>query len=111
MKRLMGLVLVAAVTVLVLLFFTNPALLDEIWLWMVGLAGYILLLLEKGFKSVSRLFEAKETQLPPPPKAPSQPTDEDIQAKIELMEKRILQIETELMKEKNIVSSIGREKP
>ena len=66
MKRLMALVLVAAVTVLVLLFFSNPQLLDKLWLWMVGLAGYILILLERGFKSLSGLFEGKKAQPPQP---------------------------------------------
>jgi hypothetical protein len=98
----MGLAFVAGVTVLLLLFFTNPELLDKVWLWMVGLAGYIIILLEKGVKSLSMLFDAKETQLSQPPLPASQNIDEDIQAKIEGIEDRILQLETKLMKHKNL---------
>lgn len=97
----MGLAFVAGVTVLLLLFFTNPELLDKVWLWMVGLAGYIIILLEKGLKSLSTLFEARETQLTQRSLPASQNIDEDIQTKIEGIEDRILQIETKLMKDKN----------
>lgn len=99
----MGLAFVAAVTVLFLLFFTDPELLDKVWLWLVGLAGYILVLLEKGFKSLSQLFEAKGTLPQQPTHVDSAPSDENIRTKIETIEDRILRIETQLMQEKKIL--------
>lgn len=102
MKRLMALVLVAAVTVLVLLFFSNPQLLDKLWLWMVGLAGYILILLERGFKSLSGLFEGKKAQPPQPPPPASPLPYGDLHSKIEKMEGRLSQIESKLTGDNNL---------
>lgn len=48
----MALLFVALLTIVVLLFISNPELLEDIWLWIIGFIGYIILLLEKGFKSV-----------------------------------------------------------
>ena len=98
----MGLAFVAAVAVLFLLFFTNPELLDKVWLWMVGLAGYILILLEKGLKSVAGLFEGKNTQPPQPFGPASRSSYEDLQSKIDKMEGRILQIESRIMSDKDL---------
>lgn len=102
MKRLMALVLVAAIIVLAMLFFTNPHLLDKVWIWMVGLAGYVLILLEKGFKSLSHLFEARKIQPSPPTLPPSTPLHEDLQSKIDRIECRIAEIENKLARDKHI---------
>lgn len=41
MKRIITLLLIAAITFLVVYLLKNPGTLDDIWLWMVGLAGSI----------------------------------------------------------------------
>src|SRR5690606_25516301 len=101
MKRLMALVLVAAATVLVLLFFNHPQLLDKLWLWMVGLAGYLIILLEKAYKTLSGLFERKKpaSTTPSPPSSPL--PEGDIPAKIAALEGRILQLEKKLVSAKD----------
>ena len=49
----------ALLTVALLLFLTNPELLEEIWLWVVGFIGYIVLLLERGFQAVANIVKPK----------------------------------------------------
>jgi hypothetical protein len=96
MKRFMGLMLIALIVVLLLLFFTRPELLDKLWIWMVGFIGYVILLLERGFKSLSELFEGRETPNTPDPGEPSLPLD-DLQSKIGVIEKRVSRIEKGLI--------------
>lgn len=100
MKRLTGLVIVAVVTTLILLFFTNPGLLDKVWIWMVGLAGYVLILFEKGFQSLAQLFEVKATVPPQPTQEVAPSSDENTRSKIEKIENRISLIEKQLMEAK-----------
>jgi hypothetical protein len=56
MNRFVGLLLIALIAVLVLVFILNPQLLDKVWLWVIGFIGYILALIEKGFNSIKNLF-------------------------------------------------------
>jgi hypothetical protein len=53
MKHAAALFFIAVLAITILLFFTNPELLEKVWLWVIGFFGYILLLLEKGFGTVS----------------------------------------------------------
>ena len=50
---------VALLAIALLLFITNPELLEDIWLWIIGFIGYIILIIEKGVKSISRVFSSK----------------------------------------------------
>ncbi|WKN43031.1 DUF5675 family protein [Tunicatimonas pelagia] len=52
MKHVAALLFVALLTTVILLFLANPTLLEEIWLWIIGFIGYVILLLEKGFKAI-----------------------------------------------------------
>lgn len=56
MTRFAALLFIALFAVAILLFLTNPEILEKVWLWIIGFIGYILALLEKGFQSVSNLF-------------------------------------------------------
>ena len=62
MKHLAALLFVALLTTVVLLFFTNPELLQDVWLWIIGFIGHILLLLEKGFQSVAQVVRGGPRQ-------------------------------------------------
>lgn len=42
MKRFFALLLIAALIIGIILFFTNPSLLDKVWLWLIGFAGSII---------------------------------------------------------------------
>lgn len=62
MKRFVGLFVIALVAIAILLFVTNPSLLEKVWLYIVGFIGYIVVLVEKGFKSVKEAFAKDKTQ-------------------------------------------------
>jgi len=53
MKRVLLLVVVAGLTFLVILFATKPELLNDIWIWAIGLSGLII----KGFQSIIEYFK------------------------------------------------------
>lgn len=61
MKHAAALFFIAVLAITILLFFTNPALLEKVWLWIIGFIGYILLLLEKGFRAVTDWFRRATT--------------------------------------------------
>ncbi|SDM35132.1 hypothetical protein SAMN05421823_112173 [Catalinimonas alkaloidigena] len=64
MKHLLALLFLALLTVAVLLFLTNPQVLSDLWLWLVGFIGYVVLLFEKGFQAVAGAFRRPATRLP-----------------------------------------------
>lgn len=55
MNRFLLLVLVAGATFLIILFALKPELIDNIWLWLVGLSGFIV----KSFQSLVEFFKGK----------------------------------------------------
>lgn len=55
MNRFLLLVLVAGATFLLILFAVKPELIDNIWLWLVGLSGFIV----KAFQSLVDFFKEK----------------------------------------------------
>ena len=61
MKHAAALFFIAVLAITILLFFTNPALLEKVWLWVIGFIGYILVLFEKGFRSVKDWFRRATT--------------------------------------------------
>ena len=93
MKRLAGLAFLAAVTVLLLLFITNPELLDQVWIWMVGLAGYVLLLLENGYKKLTQAFGDKDLT---EETGKTQTAPQDLQSELKKIEERLGQLEKQL---------------
>lgn len=56
MRKLLALFAVAGFTLVILLFITNPELLDKVWIWAIGFIGYLLLLVEKGIRMVANAF-------------------------------------------------------
>lgn len=55
MNRFLLLVLVAGATFLIILFAVKPELIENIWLWLVGLSGFIV----KAFQSLVDFFKEK----------------------------------------------------
>ncbi|MEX2593463.1 MAG: DUF5675 family protein [Anditalea sp.] len=99
MKKLLALFAVAVFTILVLLFITNPELLDKAWLWIIGFIGYLLILIEKGFKTVASAFKkSEETDQPLSQESISSffNPNHDKKAKGEKIEEKILKIEKQL---------------
>jgi hypothetical protein len=61
MKHAAALFFIAVLAITILLFFTNPELLEKVWLWVIGFIGYILLLFEKGYQSVTEWVKRATT--------------------------------------------------
>ncbi|MDF9800771.1 hypothetical protein OKW21_006034 [Catalinimonas alkaloidigena] len=104
MTRLAALLFIALLTVAILLFLTNPELLEEVWLWIIGFIGYIIALVQKGFQSVKELFkretvgqdkEKKNINIPPPVVDSTKPSGET-HPKIDQLQQKIAQLEQQL---------------
>ncbi len=57
MNRILLLILIAAGVFLVILFAVKPELIDNIWLWLVGLAGVLVKSVQWLFNSIKNAFE------------------------------------------------------
>ena len=97
MNRLLLLVVVALITMLVLIFFTNPELLDKVWIWIIGFIGYVLLFLEKAWQIVKQAFEKREGG------SPSVSTDADagLQNRVRKLEEKVQHMAQQIKDSKN----------
>lgn len=104
MIRLAALLFIAALAIAILLFLTNPALLEDVWLWIIGFIGYIIALLQKGFASLTSLFrEEKATSdaavSAPQPQPDPTPSATDHDTKISQLQQKISRLEQQLQEE------------
>ncbi|MEQ9440612.1 MAG: DUF5675 family protein [Cyclobacteriaceae bacterium] len=102
MKHLAALLFVALLTMALLLFLTNPELLEEIWLWIIGFIGYIILLLEKGFQSIRNALVVDEDRSLPvafTATAGAAPPTKGATASDKALPQKIAQIEAQLRAE------------
>lgn len=60
MKRFLVLLLVALLTMAVLLFLFNPEILEKVWLWIVGLIGFIVASIRSLFEWFKNTFSKEE---------------------------------------------------
>lgn len=58
MKRFAGLLLLALVILTIAFFIYNPQVIENIWMWLVGLIGYIVYFLNKGADAIKNLFKS-----------------------------------------------------
>jgi len=107
MKRLAGLAFLAAVAVLLLLFITNPELLDKVWIWLVGLAGYVIIFFENGYRKLTQAFGNKDLR---EEIDGVHTTPEDLQSRLSKMEERVLRLEKQLGQNKD-PSKAANDKP
>lgn len=56
MKRFFLLLLIAVVIIGIVIFFSNPQLLDEVWLWLIGFSGSILGLIRNLWEEIKGIF-------------------------------------------------------
>ena len=56
MNRILLLVAIAAITFAIIFFSARPDLLEDLWLWAVGLAGLIVKTVQLVFTGLKRLF-------------------------------------------------------
>ncbi|MEX2512752.1 MAG: DUF5675 family protein [Cyclobacteriaceae bacterium] len=95
MNRFAGLLIIAFIALLVVLFIVNPQYLDKVWMWLVGFIGYIILLVEKGGTALKNLFSKNpsEKQTAPTvvkvPPASEKSGPENSRPNIEVIEKSL----------------------
>jgi CBS domain containing-hemolysin-like protein len=56
MNRLLLLILIAGLTFLIVLFASKPELIEQIWLWVIGLAGPIIKVIQEIVNFFKRMF-------------------------------------------------------
>ncbi|MDX9883500.1 MAG: DUF5675 family protein [Prolixibacteraceae bacterium] len=67
MKRIFLLIIIAGVTFLIILFVRKPQLINEIWIWMIGLSGLIVKIFQRVVEYFKGLFSPDEK----PPTSPN----------------------------------------
>jgi hypothetical protein len=103
MKNFAALLIITCLAVLVLIFVTNPELLNKIWLYIIGFIGYVVVLVEKGYQKLATAFKpGKEIQKAEPtsliPALPlASPTIED-KSDIDALQLKIKDLENRLEK-------------
>ncbi|MEQ9403986.1 MAG: hypothetical protein RIM99_10390 [Cyclobacteriaceae bacterium] len=58
MKHALILILVALITITIILMIYRPDLLEDVWLWIVGLIGPIIGFVKEGIRAVNRFFKS-----------------------------------------------------
>lgn len=105
MKHFILLLIVALLAIAVLLFIFNPELLEEIWLWIVGLIGVIISAIRNLIDGIKNLFKSDSNKKAEAPhdvsnekQVPSQASEVTTQQKNELSnaQTRIQNLETEV---------------
>lgn len=109
MKKFAALLIIALVAILVLVALTNPEVLGKAWLYVLGFIGYVVVLVENGFKKIAGAFSGSKEKipdvLPSPPieksnesKKIEQKTQEisSLQQKIKELELKLQESKTEL---------------
>lgn len=98
MTRLAALLFIALLTIAILLFLTNPELLEEVWLWIIGFIGYIIALVQKGFESIADLFRRNEKKEKLSVSSTQDKTDlpPATQTKVDQLQQKITQLEQQL---------------
>ncbi|HSJ69329.1 MAG TPA: DUF5675 family protein [Anditalea sp.] len=72
MKKFAALLVIALIAILVLVILTNPDVLGKAWLYVIGFIGYVLVLVENGYKKIAETFKVtKETKTDDPPHPPA----------------------------------------
>ena len=61
MKRFFVLLLIAALIIGLFLFFTNPGMLDKVWIWLIGFLGAIVGFFRNLFEQIKDVFKEEKT--------------------------------------------------
>ncbi|WP_339925101.1 DUF5675 family protein [uncultured Cyclobacterium sp.] len=60
MNRIPGLLVLAVLILAALFLYSNPEVLEKIWLWMIGFIGYLAILFRKGYEKIKDLFTSNQ---------------------------------------------------
>ncbi|WP_194974836.1 DUF5675 family protein [Aquiflexum lacus] len=71
MKKFAAILIIALLAILVLVIFTNPEVLGKAWLYVLGFIGYVVVLVENGFKKIAVAFTGPKENKPDAPQKPT----------------------------------------
>lgn len=106
MRKFAALLIIASVAILVLVLLTNPEVLGKAWLYVLGFIGYVVVLVENGFKKIASAFIGKKetmpdnSPLPPVQKNSDQLILEQKSEEIVGLQQRIQELEIQLQNSK-----------
>lgn len=106
MKKFAALLIIALIAILLLVIFTNPDALGKAWLYVLGFIGYVVVLVENGFKKIAGAFtSSKETMpdayIPPQSEKKHDPiVVDDRSGEISVLQQKIKELELQLHKSK-----------
>jgi len=106
MRKFAALLIIASVAILVLVLLTNPEVLGKAWLYVLGFIGYVVVLVENGFKKIASAFLGKKetmpdnSPLPPVQKNSDQLILEQKSEEIVGLQQRIQELEIQLQNSK-----------
>lgn len=107
MKKFAALLIIALVAIVVLVIFSNPDALGKAWLYVLGFIGYVVVLVENGFKKIAEAFtgskDAKPDAVLPPQSEKRQDPNmvDDRSGEISILQQKIKELELQLQKSKN----------
>ena len=107
MKKFAALLIIALVAIIILVIFTNPELLGKAWLYVLGFIGYVVVLVENGFKKIAGAFSGLKESVPdtPPPLQKEKIYDpriiEEKTKEISTLQQKIKDLEIQLQKSRS----------
>jgi hypothetical protein len=105
-KNLIFLLIVAAIALAVLLFIYNPQVLEDVWLWIVGLIGTIIGFVKKGIEGLGNVFSKETTETTKVQKSkPAVPeTPAIVKAEMPVVETKIQELESKIANNESLPS-------
>lgn len=95
MKKFAALLIVALIAIIVLVLVTNPELFGKAWLYVLGFIGYVVVLIENGFKKIGGAFTGSKGNKPEI--SPLPPVEKNNEAQfIELKNKEIASLQQKI---------------
>lgn len=106
MKKFAALLIIALVAIIVLVLLTNPEVLGKAWLYVLGFIGYVVVLVQNGFKKIAGAFTNPPTNKPDvSPQIPIEKNKDDLiieqkNKEITLLQQKIKDLEIKLQNSK-----------
>lgn len=109
MNRYLLLVLLILGVIALLVFASRPDTLDKVWMWLVGFAGYVVMLVRQAAQGLESLLGTRkntEAEAAPAP-SPTPPTPAPVVSSNVPLEKRIQELEASLAKQTQLGPALG----
>lgn len=115
MRKPLALLVIVFLAIVILIFLTNPQVLEKVWLYILGFIGYVIVLAEKGFKTVANAFSSEKKEnttvnIRPDIQSqlPDQVSPKSQKAEVALVEQKIKELEKKLQGSKHTENDLGR---